>query len=85
MSERARFPHLPYALLGALSLACFGGPVVILVAVRGGESASWPPDRPLEWVTIALVLAIFIGLFLACITFGWWNPALRRTKGPRDR
>jgi hypothetical protein len=72
-------------LLGALSLVCFGGPAAILVAVRGGESPRWPPDRPLEWITIVLVIALFIGLFFACVTFGWWHPTPGPTKEPDDR
>ena len=55
MSARQPLPRLPYVLLGAMTFASFGGPFVILVVVRGGSSARWPPDRPVEWVAIALV------------------------------
>ncbi len=44
-------PRLPYVLLGAMTLVSFGGPFVILVVVRGGPSARWPPDRPVEWIS----------------------------------
>jgi hypothetical protein len=83
MSAR-RSSRLPYALLGALSLVCFGGPAAVLVAVRGGRSAYWPPDRPLEWITLALVLALFVGLFCACVTFGWWHQEPGKTKRHDD-
>jgi hypothetical protein len=79
--------NLPYALLGALSLVCFGGPFLILVVVRGGASPHWPPDRPLEWSTIALVFGLFIALFVACVTLHLWHPPSRSQgqRGPRSR
>ena len=39
-------------LLLAMTLVSFGGPFVILVVLRGGTSAEWPPDRPVEWVAV---------------------------------
>ncbi len=72
----------PYALLGAMSLVAFGGPFLVLVVVQGGPSAHWPPDRPLEWLTITLVLVLFIVLFLACLTNAWWFPPPRHGKTP---
>ena len=79
--------NLPYALLGALSVVCFGGPFAILVVVGGGASARWPPDRPLEWITIALVFGLFVTLFIACLTLGWWHRPSRSQgrRGPRSR
>jgi hypothetical protein len=65
--------------LSALSLVTFGGPLLIFVSVRGGNSALWPPDRPSEWITIILVLGLFLALFIACLTNGWWSPPPRRT------
>ncbi|HKI20957.1 MAG TPA: hypothetical protein VKA15_23900 [Isosphaeraceae bacterium] len=85
MSAKGRLPHLPYVLLGAMTLVSFGGPFLIYVVVRGGSSAQWPPDRPLEWITIALVFSLVIALFFACVTIGWWYPEPRRTKGPPNR
>jgi hypothetical protein len=78
MSSKQPLPRLPYVLLGAMTLASFGGPFVILAIVRGGASARWPPDRPVEWVTIALVLSLVVVLFLACVSIGWWYPVPRR-------
>ena len=65
-----------------MSLVSFGGPFLVLVVVRGGASPDWPPDRPLEWFTIALVLVLFVVLFVACLTNGWWFPPPRRGKAP---
>jgi hypothetical protein len=74
VSARQPLPRLPYFLLGALTCATFGGPFVILMIVRGGISARWPPDRPVEWTVIALVFGSVVALFLACVSIGWWYP-----------
>jgi hypothetical protein len=73
--------RLPYVLLGAMTFVSFVGPFVLLVALRGGASAKWPPDRPLEWVVVIAVFGLVIGLFLACVSIGWWY---RRTYPARD-
>ena len=82
MKRRPRLSPWPYALLGAMSLVSFGGPFLVLVVVWGGTSPYWPPDRLLEWFTIAVVLGLFAVLFVACVTIGWWNPPPRRGKAP---
>jgi hypothetical protein len=84
MTSYRRLPALPYVLLGAMSLISFGGPFVILFIVRGGASANWPPDRPVEWITIALVLLLAIALFLACVSIGWWYPSVRHVASTQD-
>jgi hypothetical protein len=84
MNANGRLP-LPYVFLSALSLVTFGGPLLMYVVVRGGESARWPPDRAWEWITIVLVLSLFIALFVACVTNGWWCPPPRRTKDHESR
>jgi hypothetical protein len=80
MSRMPPLPRLPFALLGGLTLACFGGPFALLV-IRGGPSGDWPPDRAVEWIVIAMVLALVLGLFVACVTVGWWYPWPHRGKG----
>ncbi len=52
MNLNQRLPALPYVLLGAMTLVSFGGPFAMLVVIRGGSSADWPPDRAIEWITI---------------------------------
>ncbi len=78
MRSNERLPALPYVLLGAMTLISFGGPLVILLIVRGGPSANWPPDRPVEWITIGMVIWLAIALFLACVSIGWWYPPARQ-------
>jgi hypothetical protein len=72
MSPAPPVPRLPYVLLAALSLVAFGGPFVIFLVVRGGSSATWPPDRPIEWAVISAILALFLVLFAACVTIRLW-------------
>jgi hypothetical protein len=83
--RQSRTSFLPYFLLGVMSLVSFGGPFLVLVVVQGGASPVWPPDRHIEWITIAVVLGLFAVFFLACITMGWWYPPLRRGKAPPGR
>src|SRR5262245_57082677 len=63
-------PRLPNALLGLLTLDCFGGPLVLWLVVRGGASVEWPPDRAIEWLVAGVVVTSAAALFLACITIG---------------
>ncbi len=78
MSPVQPLPRLPYVLLIALSIVSFGGPFAIFLAVRGGESATWPPDRPIEWAAVIVVLALFLVLFVACVTIRlWFHPNAR--------
>ena len=84
MSQHPRVPRLPYVLLGALTLASFGGPLVILLVVRGGASELWPPDRPVEWITIGLVFSLAIALFGACVTLSWWYAPARVKTRPKS-
>jgi hypothetical protein len=77
--------YWPYALLGAMSLVTFGGPFLVLVVVQGGASPHWPPDRAVEWITIAVVLGLFAALFVACTTVGRWYSPLREGRAPRGR
>lgn len=58
----------PWMLLILMTLASFGGPVGIWAVLRGGARSGWPPDRPVEWMTLlgtcGLVLAL-MGLAVA--------------------
>src|SRR5262249_58632636 len=71
MSRIPPVPRLPYLLLGGLTLVCFGGPVAMLVIVRGGPSSDWPPDRAVEWLVIGLVFGLVVVLFSACGSGSW--------------
>jgi len=75
MNPNPRLPALPYVLLGAMTLVSFGGPFAMLVIIRGGPSAEWPPDRAIEWITIGLVFGLVITLFCACVSIGVWYSA----------
>jgi hypothetical protein len=83
MIKNQRLPRLPYVLLGAMTLVSFGGPFVILGAIWGGQSAKWPPDRPVEWVAVALVFGLVIGLFVACLSLGWWHRRASAVEKPK--
>jgi len=74
MSRGPAFHRFPMALLGLLTLVSFAGPIAMLLAVRGGPRPDWPPDRPVEWIVIGVVVGLAIVLFLACVTIGWWYP-----------
>jgi hypothetical protein len=84
MSRMPPLPRLPFALLGLLTLASFGGPFALLI-VRGGDHNGWPPDRAIEWIVIALVFTTTTALFVACVTIGWWYRHPSRFKGGHDR
>jgi hypothetical protein len=72
MNGDSPLPRLPYLLLGAMTLVSFGGPFVIVGVLRGGDSAHWPPDRPIEWLVLGLILALVLVLFLACVSIRLW-------------
>jgi hypothetical protein len=73
MSPADPLPRLPYLLLLALSVVCFGGPFLIGAILRGGPSTGWPPDRPIEWFTIGAVIVLFLALFVACVSIRAWH------------
>jgi hypothetical protein len=56
--------RIAYVLLGLLTLATFGGYVLIGQVLRGGASSGWPPDRPVEWGVFAGVTGSVVGLIL---------------------
>jgi hypothetical protein len=62
-----RPPRWPWYLLVVMSLASFGGPFVIWMVLRGGESPDWPPDRLIEWVVFVAIVSLEITLFALCL------------------
>lgn len=85
MSRIPPLPQTPNYLLGLLTVACFGGPLVLWLAVRGGSSGEWPPDRAIEWGVFGLVILAAAALFVACITIGWWYPWPGRGRDEAER
>jgi len=73
--------RLAYVLLALMSLASFGGPFLIGTVLRGGESPTWPPDRPVEWGVVAgvtgVVVVVLIGLSIL------WLANMRQLKAAR--
>ncbi len=68
-----RVSKLPLVLLGLQTLMTLGGPLAILLVLRGGRSRSWPPDRSVEWMTFWAVVTVFVALMLACLAIGLIN------------
>jgi hypothetical protein len=61
--------RLPFVLLGLMTVATFGGPVAIGLALRGGDRPDWPPDRPVEWWVLGGISGLVFALMVACIAF----------------
>jgi hypothetical protein len=57
----------PFAMLIVMTIAVLGGPVVIGAVLSGGADPRWPPDRPVEWWTFFIVVAVVIGLMAGSI------------------
>jgi hypothetical protein len=74
MSTPAANPSkAPLVLLGLMSLVTFTGPFAIVLVIRGGESAVWPPDRPVEWWTFGVVTLAVVAMMIGCVTAGRWS------------
>jgi hypothetical protein len=69
----------PFVLLGLLTIATFGGPLAILLTLRGGARPEWPPDRPVEWWIFGGSVVAVVVLMAACLTVG----LLRWRRAPR--
>jgi hypothetical protein len=74
-------PTLPLVMLGMLTVATFAGPFVILGVLQGGRSTVWPPDRPVEWWTLGLVVGAVVMLMGACLSLA----RQRRPRQPTER
>ncbi len=66
-------PKTPFVLLGLLTVLTAGGPLAIFLVLRGGQSRSWPPDRPIEWIIFVTVIVVFVAVMLACLAIGIAN------------
>jgi hypothetical protein len=67
-----------------MTLVSFGGPGAMLLMIKGGPSAKWPPDRAIEWLTIGIVFGLFIMFFLACVSINVWYKAEARSSVRSD-
>lgn len=72
-----------YVLFGLMTLLSFGGPFLIAAILWGGERSGWPPDRPIEWIGVGLILFLFLACFTACLTTPFWLSKSRRAR-PAD-
>jgi hypothetical protein len=68
-------------LLGLMTLACAGGPVLIALTLAGGRETRWPPDRPIEWVVLVGTVATVVVLMAVAVGIGLAN-ARRQGRGP---
>jgi hypothetical protein len=77
----ANTPRAPLVLLGLLTIATMAGPFVIFLAIRGGPSPDWPPDRPVEWWVFGVVTVAVVILMLGCLTAGRWSQPRTPSQG----
>jgi hypothetical protein len=77
----------PFVLLGALTVATLGGPLVIFLTLRGGTRTQWPPDRPVEWWTFGLCISFYVALLAACLLVGAvrWRRSVAALRPPREK
>jgi hypothetical protein len=71
--------RLAYALLGAMTVVSFGGPLVLMLVIGGGQNPKWPPDRPVEWVAFGVIVSLACVLLLLGVSIRWWLPVVRST------
>ena len=77
-----RLPRGPFVLLGLMTATTLMGPLGIGLALRGGASPNWPPDRPVEWVVAIGTCAAVAVLMAACLGLAVVN---RRAPGAATR
>lgn len=51
-------------LLVLMTIACIGGPVLIMLVLSGGAAEGWPPDRPIEHIVFWSMVAVVTGLMV---------------------
>jgi hypothetical protein len=73
--------RLAYALLGAMTVVSFGGPIALMLVIGGGQNPKWPPDRPIEWVASGVIVTVACALLLLCLSIRWWLPAVKSSGG----
>jgi heme/copper-type cytochrome/quinol oxidase subunit 3 len=61
-------PRSLIVLFMLMTTATFAGPLAISAVLRGGSSPEWPPDRAVEWVTLAGTSTLVVALIIITIT-----------------
>lgn len=69
----AHVAKLPLVLLGIMTAATFGGPLGVMLVLRGGVEPAWPPDRPVEWVALIGAVGLVAALMIAILALGLAN------------
>lgn len=69
--------RLAYALLGALTVVSFGGPIALMLVIGGGQNPKWPPDRPVEWIAFGAIVTVACVLLVLCLSIRCWLPAVK--------
>ena len=80
MSQAPAPSRLVFGLLAVMTIFTFGGPFVLMLAIRGGEDSKWPPDRPIEWVALILIVSIVCVLLAACLSIRLWLPRIEASQ-----
>ncbi len=75
----ARLPRWPFVVIGLMTTLTILGPILIGWVLSGGASAQWPPDRPVEWVTLLGTSGAVLALMVVCLSLIWTN------RQPRSR
>ena len=76
--------RVAYLLLALLTLATFGGYVLIGQVFRGGAGPGWPPDRPVEWAVFAGVTGSVVRIDLVGVAPGGESARTEAVENDRD-
>lgn len=59
--------RVAFVLLVLMTVVTVLGPLALYLAIAGGRHDGWPPDRPIEWIVLVIVVALGTLLFLSCL------------------
>jgi hypothetical protein len=60
-------PRTMIVLFALMTAATFGGPLAIALVLQGGRHSGWPPDRAVEWLTLAGTSVLVVALMIVTI------------------